>query len=102
MLVHPLLARQLPRYKQPTGQATAVHSSWAWTLVLFDLDEVVEGEAEDGKEVDFYPLSYSVRGERYQWLEREGASIKTYHESVFWVGVYDIPSVVVSGTPPSQ
>lgn len=102
MLVHPLLARQLLRYKQPTGHATAVHSSWAWTLVLFDLVGVVEGEAEDGEEVDFYPPFYSAQGKRYQWLEREGASIETYHKSVLWVSLYDIPSVAVSGSPPPQ
>ena len=70
--------------------------------MLFDLDGVVEGEAEDGEEVDFYPLFYSVQGERYQWLEREGASIETYHKSVLWVSLYDIPPVVVSGAPPAQ
>ena len=102
MLVRFSLARQLLRYKQPTGQATAVHSSWAWTLALFDLDRVVEGEAEDREEVDFYPPFYSVQGERYQWLEREGASIETYHKSVLWVSLDDIPSVVVSGSLPPQ
>lgn len=64
--------------------------------MLFDLDGVVKGEPENGEDVDFYLLYYSVQEERCQWLESEGTSIET-HKSVLWVSLYDIPALVVSG-----